>query len=142
VLKTFDKERSQPASVVNYPNDYDWTRITEYKYFLDESSPHTTVCFEYPKAEGEPYYIVMSKENMERREHYMVDVAALERQADGSSSAGWPNTNTTTWTRSSLRRCIRQVQYERQNRHWDIQRFLRPYNGWCSHGDPSVRSVA
>ncbi len=79
VLKTFDKERYQPASVVNYPNDYDWTRITEYKYFLDENSPHTTVCFEYPKAEGEPYYIVMTKENMERREKYMTDVATLEK---------------------------------------------------------------
>ncbi len=79
VLKTFDKERYQPASVVNYPNDYDWTRITEYKYFLDENSPQTTVCFEYPKAEGEPYYIVMTKENMERREKYMTDVAALEK---------------------------------------------------------------
>ncbi len=79
VFKTFDKERYQPASVVNYPNDYDWTRITEYKYFLDEKSPSTTVCFEYPKAEGEPFYIVMTKENMERREHYMREVAALEK---------------------------------------------------------------
>lgn len=79
VLKTFDREHYQPAPVVNYPNDYDWTRITEYKYFLDEHSPRTTVCFEYPKADGEPYYIVMTKENIERREQYMKEVAALEK---------------------------------------------------------------
>jgi len=79
VLQTFDKEYFQPAAVVNYPNDYDWTRITEYKYFLDERGPKTTICFEYPKAEGEPYYIVMTKENMERREKYMREAEALER---------------------------------------------------------------
>ena len=79
VLKTFDRARYQPAAVVNYPNDYDWTRITEYKYFLDEDSPKTTVCFEYPASQGEPYYIVMTKENMERRELYMKEVEALEK---------------------------------------------------------------
>jgi UDP-galactopyranose mutase len=79
VLKTFNKEHYQSASVINYPNDYDWTRITEYKYFLDEQSPHTTVCFEYPKPEGEPYYIVMTKENIARREHYMREVETLEK---------------------------------------------------------------
>jgi len=128
--------------VVNYPNDYDWTRITEYKYFLDESLPHTTVCFEYPKAEGEPYYIVMSKENMERREHYMVDVAALEKTGRWlfvGRLAEYKYYNMDQVIAAALHK---QVQYERQNRHWDIQRFLRPYNGWCSHGDPSVRSVA
>ncbi len=26
----------QSAPVINYPNDYEWTRITEFKYFLDE----------------------------------------------------------------------------------------------------------
>ena len=78
VYRTFDKERYQPAPVVNYPNDYDWTRITEYKYFLDEQSPKTTVCFEYPKASGEPYYVVMTKENIEKRERYMSNAQKLE----------------------------------------------------------------
>jgi UDP-galactopyranose mutase len=79
VLKTFDKERYQEAAVVNYPNDYDFTRITEYKAFLDESSPRTTVCFEYPASEGEPYYIVMTEENMKRRAAYMAEVEKLEK---------------------------------------------------------------
>lgn len=78
VLKTFDKESFQDAPVVNYPNDYDWTRITEYKKFLDEKSPRTTVCFEYPKAEGEPFYIVMTDENTAKRERYMAEAAKLE----------------------------------------------------------------
>lgn len=78
VLKTFNKESYQPVSVVNYPNEYDWTRITEYKKLLDEKSQQTTVCFEYPKAEGEPFYIVMTKENIERRELYMREAEKLE----------------------------------------------------------------
>lgn len=78
VFKTLDMERYQPAAVVNYPNDYDWTRITEFKYFLDEQSPRTTICIEYPRAEGEPYYIVMDRSNTERRARYMEEVAKLE----------------------------------------------------------------
>jgi UDP-galactopyranose mutase len=78
VLKTFDRESYQDAPVVNYPNDYDWTRITEFKKLLDEKSPKTTVCFEYPKQEGEPFYIVMTEDNMAKRELYMNDAANLE----------------------------------------------------------------
>lgn len=78
VLKTFDRESYQDAPVVNYPNDYDWTRITEFKKLLDEKSPQTTVCFEYPKSEGEPFYIVMTDENMTKRDLYMREVERLE----------------------------------------------------------------
>lgn len=80
VFKTLDKEWYQDVSVVNYPNDYDWTRITEYKHLTGEKSSKTTVSFEYPKATGEPFYIVMTKENMEAREKYMKEVEALEQK--------------------------------------------------------------
>ncbi|MCE5256632.1 MAG: UDP-galactopyranose mutase [Spirochaetaceae bacterium] len=82
VLKTLDQESYQNVAVVNYPNDYDWTRITEYKKFLDEKSPWTTVCFEYPKQEGEPFYVVMTDDNMAKRDKYMQEVEKLE--ASGS----------------------------------------------------------
>lgn len=78
VLKTFEMESYQDAPVVNYPNDYDWTRITEYKKLLDEKSSRTTVCFEYPKSEGEPFYIVMTEENMAKKDLYMKEVEKLE----------------------------------------------------------------
>lgn len=78
-FKTFDKEYYQPVATVNYPNDYDWTRITEFKHFLDEKSQKTTVCFEYPKANGEPYYVVMTEDNMKKREQYMKEVKKLEK---------------------------------------------------------------
>jgi UDP-galactopyranose mutase len=81
-LKTYDKQYYQPVAVVNYPNDYDWTRITEYKHFLNEKSEKTTVCFEYPLASGEPYYIVMTEDNMEKREKYMEEVKKLEESGE------------------------------------------------------------
>lgn len=79
VLKEYDQEFYQSVATVNYPNDYDWTRITEYKYFLSESSPKTTVCFEYPAKEGEPYYIVMDERNLAIRDSYMESVKELEQ---------------------------------------------------------------
>ncbi len=78
-LATYDLEYYQPVATVNYPNDYDWTRITEYKHFLGERSSKTTVCFEYPRTEGEPYYIVLTNENMEKRNKYMEEVKELEK---------------------------------------------------------------
>jgi UDP-galactopyranose mutase len=78
VLETLDRERYQEAPVVNYPNDYDWTRITEFKQLSGENSPKTTICYEYPKEEGEPYYIVMDEKNLGLREKYIKEAASLE----------------------------------------------------------------
>ena len=77
-LHTFTRESYQQEAVINYPNDYDWTRITEYKKLSNETSDKTTVCFEYPQAKGEPYYIVMTEENMKKRDLYMNKVSELE----------------------------------------------------------------
>lgn len=56
VFETYDRESYQDAPVVNYPNDYDFTRITEFKKMTWQESRKTTILKEYPKAEGEPYY--------------------------------------------------------------------------------------
>ena len=76
--QTVDREIYQDAAVVNYPNDYEWTRITEYKHFLPTHSPKTTISFEFPEAEGQPYYVVLTEENMARREKYLEEINALE----------------------------------------------------------------
>ena len=77
-FKTYEQEIFQPAPVVNYPNDYDFTRITEFKQMTGEKSEKTTVCFEYPSAEGLPFYTVPNKENQDLREKYMQEVQKLE----------------------------------------------------------------
>lgn len=48
VFKTYDQEQKFPVAVINYPNDYDYTRATEFKHMTFQNQPKTTVCFEYP----------------------------------------------------------------------------------------------
>lgn len=66
-LKTveLDKEYFGINSVINYPNNYDFTRIIEHKYFLDTHSPHTIITYEFPKSchrGDERYYPMPTKE--------------------------------------------------------------------------------
>jgi len=44
--------------VINYPNDYAYTRVTEFKYLTGQEHDKTTLVYEYPRAEGDPYYPV------------------------------------------------------------------------------------
>ncbi len=73
-FKSVEQEWYQPSAVVNYPNDYDWTRITEFKHMTGDVSNKTTLCFEYPKSEGEPYYVVMNERNINLHKKYLDDV--------------------------------------------------------------------
>jgi UDP-galactopyranose mutase len=60
----------QEAAVINYPNDYDFTRITEYKQLTGQISLATTIAKEYPQSDGEPYYVVPDDRNDELAEQY------------------------------------------------------------------------
>jgi UDP-galactopyranose mutase len=57
---------------VNYPNDYAYTRVTEFKYLTGQKHDRTTIVYEYPRAEGEPYYPVPRAENAELYRRYKV----------------------------------------------------------------------
>lgn len=61
--ETHDREVFQVAPVVNYPNDHDYTRITEFKYLTGQVHAKTSIVYEYPKAEGDPYYPIPRPEN-------------------------------------------------------------------------------
>jgi UDP-galactopyranose mutase len=61
--ETYDREWHQPIAVVNYPNDHAYTRVTEFKYLTGQTSPRTSVVFEFPRAEGDPYYPIPRPEN-------------------------------------------------------------------------------
>ena len=61
--RTFHQERYQPVAVVNYPNEHAYTRVTEFKDLTGQTAPRTSVVFEYPKAEGDPYYPIPRAEN-------------------------------------------------------------------------------
>lgn len=62
--ETVDREVFQPVAVVNYPaEDVPYTRITEYKYLTGQQAPKTSITYEYPSAEGDPYYPIPRPEN-------------------------------------------------------------------------------
>uniref|UniRef100_A0A6C0DRE5 UDP-galactopyranose mutase C-terminal domain-containing protein n=1 Tax=viral metagenome TaxID=1070528 RepID=A0A6C0DRE5_9ZZZZ len=63
----------QPNSVVNYPSkDVPYTRIVEYKHFLNQKSNDTIIVSEKTNDVGDPYYPVPNKKNLELYEKYRV----------------------------------------------------------------------
>jgi UDP-galactopyranose mutase len=69
--QTLDQEQFQPVAVVNYPSeDVPFTRISEYKQLTGQEAPVTTVTYEYPSAEGDPYYPIPRPENQELFKKY------------------------------------------------------------------------
>src|SRR5215218_5169650 len=68
--ETLDREVHQPAPVINYPNDFLYTRVTEFKYLTGQEHSKTAVVYEYPRAEGDPYYPVPRPENAELYQKY------------------------------------------------------------------------
>jgi len=73
-----DRPVYQPAAVVNYPNDHEFTRIAEYKHMTGQTHPGTSITREYPSAEGDPYYPVRTAESHRLLEKYLA-LASRER---------------------------------------------------------------
>lgn len=74
--ETYEMPVYQPAPVVNYPNDYAYTRITEFKYLTGQSHAKTSVVYEYPQAEGDPYYPIPRPENAALYRQYQAEARA------------------------------------------------------------------
>jgi UDP-galactopyranose mutase len=62
----------QPAPVVNYPNEHLYTRITEFKYLTGQEHAKTSIVYEYPRADGDPYYPIPRPENAELYKKYQL----------------------------------------------------------------------
>ncbi len=70
----------QPNSVVNYPNnDVPFTRIVEYKHFLNQKSKDTIIVSEETTDIGEPYYPIPNERNIELYKKYQ-KLAELEEE--------------------------------------------------------------
>lgn len=69
-FETHDRQIYQAAPVVNYPNDYAYTRVTEFKYLTGQEHSKTTIVYEFPQDEGDPYYPVPRRENSELYQKY------------------------------------------------------------------------
>jgi UDP-galactopyranose mutase len=77
-FETINTPRHQQVAVVNYPNDYAFTRVTEIKHITGQEHPKTTLVAEYPKAEGDPYYPVPRPENAALYKQYQELANATE----------------------------------------------------------------
>jgi len=73
--ETLEVPLAQPVAVVNYPNDNLYTRITEFKHLTGQQHPKTTRVYEYPQAQGDPYYPIPRPENAALYKKYQ-DLAA------------------------------------------------------------------
>ncbi len=70
VHETWSEAQAQPAAVINYPNEHPYTRVTEFKYLTGQRHAKTSVVYEYPEDEGDPYYPVPRRENTEIYQKY------------------------------------------------------------------------
>lgn len=65
-----DIEYYQQVGTINYPNEEDFTRITEFKHLTGQSCDGTSTVKEYPCSTGEPYYPIPRPENAELYKRY------------------------------------------------------------------------
>ena len=83
--RTLNEERHQPVGTVNYPSpDVPYTRISEYKHLTGQQAPVTTITYEYPSAEGDPYYPIPRPENQALFKRY----EALADETEGVTFVG------------------------------------------------------
>jgi len=76
-FETLDVEKYQATGTVNYPNDYAYTRITEFKYLTGQQHKKTAIVYEFPTAEGDPYYPIPRQENAEIYKKYEALAATM-----------------------------------------------------------------
>lgn len=78
VFENYDINYYQSSSVVNYPNEEDYTRITEFKYFSNQLiNNKTTILKEYPQSYNYkdentiPYYAIINEDNLKQYNQYL-----------------------------------------------------------------------
>jgi UDP-galactopyranose mutase len=77
-FQTLNEEQHQPVAVINYPNEYPYTRVTEFKHLTGQQHPKTTLVYEYPTTDGDPYYPIPRPENAQLYSRYQ-KLAAQKR---------------------------------------------------------------
>ena len=75
VFEEHNQEYYQENSVINYPNENEFTRIHEFKYYLNDKSDKTIIAKEYPKefkvGKNERFYPFIDDENAKLYKKYL-----------------------------------------------------------------------
>ena len=81
-FEEFAQEFYQKNSVINYPCNYDFTRIHEYKYYLNNQSGQTVIAKEYSEnfeiGKNERYYPIPTEENIALYNKYLKKAKGLK----------------------------------------------------------------
>ena len=99
--ETLNQPQFQPVAVVNYPNDYAFTRITEFKHLTGQEHPKTSIVYEFSARRGRS---LLSRSRAARMRDLPAVPANWPTRPACISSGDWPPTSITTWTRSWRRR--------------------------------------
>jgi len=68
----------QRVATINYPNEHDYIRVTEFKHLTRQEHPGTSIVREYPRSDGDPYYPIPRPENQALYRRYR-SLAAREK---------------------------------------------------------------
>jgi UDP-galactopyranose mutase len=79
-FREFQQEFVQPCVQINYPNEFEYTRSVEIKHVTAQRHPETVVCYEYPRAQGDPYYPIPSAEGAKLQREY--ELLAQQEQSE------------------------------------------------------------
>ena len=73
----------QEVATINYPNEQEFTRVTEQKHLSGQRLPSTTLVYEYPEpyrpGQNEPFYPVPQEVNRERYRLYLKEAERLRK---------------------------------------------------------------
>ena len=79
---TVNNEYFQEVAQINYPNDYDYTRITEFKHLTGQKTNMTTIAYEYPQKyfpdKNDPYYPILNEKNNDLFKKYYKETKKLK----------------------------------------------------------------
>ncbi len=70
-------EHVLPVGTVNHPNDHAYTRVTEFKHLTGQQHRSTSIVYEHPRADGDPYYPVPRAENTTLFRRYEAEAEQL-----------------------------------------------------------------
>lgn len=69
--ETLPAEFVQAVGTINYPDEgTPYTRVTEFKHLTGQDAPSTSIMYEYPSAEGDPFYPIPRVENANLYKRY------------------------------------------------------------------------
>jgi len=86
-FREVDAPWAQPCVQINYPGAEPFTRTVEIKHVTRQVTERTVVAYEYPRAEGEPYYPIPAPDSRALYERYAA-LAAAETEAEAVYFAG------------------------------------------------------